>query len=135
MREFGIELFDRWTELWNGDLDVAERILAPEFTLRYAQPGAEVFDSIRDPQALAQRIAAFRAERPGLKYETQGEPIIEMHGPRTGSVARPYGARRPTPDGEMDVSGTDILRFVDGRIVEVWSVSGGPAGRSFYPNR
>lgn len=133
MSEFGIELFDRWVVLWNGDLAVAEEIIAPEATFRYAQPGADAFDSIHDPQALAKLIEQFRAERPGLRYEAQGIPVVQADGERSGIVARPYGARRPTPDGELNVSGTDILRFVDGKIVEVWSVSGGANGRSYYP--
>ncbi|MFJ1455063.1 nuclear transport factor 2 family protein [Nocardia sp. N2S4-5] len=135
MRDFGIALFDRWAELWNGDLAVAEQILAPVLTLRYAQPGAAAFDEIRDPRALAEQIAAFRAERPGLTYTAQGEPVVESDSGSTGLVARPYGARWSAPHGEIDLSGTDILRFADGRITEVWSVSGGAAGRSFYPRR
>jgi len=135
MTDFGTELFDRWVVLWNGDLAVAEEIIAPEATFRYAQPGADVFDTIHDPQALAKRIEQFRAERPGLRYEAQGIPVVRVDGERSGIIARPYGARRPVPDGEMNVSGTDILRFVDGKIVEVWSVSGGASGRSFYPER
>ncbi len=133
MSDFGIELFDRWVVLWNGDLAVAEEIIASNVTLRYAQPGADAFDTIGDPAALARQIERFRAERPGLRYEAQGEAVVRLDGARTGIVARPYGARRPTSDGEMDISGTDILRFVDGKIVEVWSVSGGIGGRSFYP--
>jgi hypothetical protein len=133
MSEFGIELFERWVVLWNGDLAVAEEIIAPEVTLRYAQPGADAFDTIRDPQALAKRIDEFRAERPGLRYVAQGVPVVQADGERSGIIARPYGASRPTPDGVMNISGTDILRFVDGKIAEVWSVSGGANGRSFYP--
>ncbi|MBF6327957.1 nuclear transport factor 2 family protein [Nocardia transvalensis] len=133
MTDFGVALFDRWTALWNGDLALAEQIIAPEVTLRYAQPGADAFDAIRDPQGLAARIEQFRAERPGLRYEAQGVPVVRVDGERSGIVARPYGVRRSTPDGEVSISGTDILRFVDGKIVEVWSVSGGVNGRSFYP--
>ncbi|OBF67822.1 hypothetical protein A9X06_35885 [Mycobacterium sp. 852002-51759_SCH5129042] len=98
MRAYGIELFDRWTAMWNGEVELANRIMAPHFTLRYAQPGAEAYDSIHDPE----------------------------------TFARPYGSRRPVADGEIAVSGTDILRVGEGLIVEVWSVSGGTQGRSYY---
>lgn len=37
LRSFGVDLFDRWTAMWNGDLAVASQIMAPDFTLRYAQ--------------------------------------------------------------------------------------------------
>ncbi|WP_210743221.1 nuclear transport factor 2 family protein [Nocardia cerradoensis] len=132
MRAYGIELFDRWTAMWNGELELASRIMAPRFTLRYAQPGAEAYDAIHDPETFARQIAAFRAAAPGQRFETQGEAVVEIDDRRTGTVARPYGSRRPVADGEIAVSGTDILRVEDGLIVEVWSVSGGIQGRSYY---
>lgn len=128
MREYGIELFDRWTAMWNGELELAERIMAPRFTLRYAQPGAEIYDTIHDPAAFARQIAAFRAAMPGQLFEVQGEAVVDLDADRNGYVARPYGSRRPG----VAVSGTDILRVAAGRIVEVWSVSGGAQGRSYY---
>ncbi|OXR43045.1 hypothetical protein B7C42_04931 [Nocardia cerradoensis] len=132
MRAYGIELFDRWTAMWNGELELASRIMAPRFTLRYAQPGAEAYDAIHDPETFARQIAAFRAAAPGQRFETQGEAVVEIDDRGTGTVARPYGSRRPVADGEIAVSGTDILRVEDGLIVEVWSVSGGIQGRSYY---
>ncbi|MGV9664192.1 nuclear transport factor 2 family protein [Nocardia niigatensis] len=134
MRDFAIDLFERWTVMWNGDLALADEIMAPEFTLRYAQPGADAYDDIHDPAAFAALIDKFRAERPGLVFSVQGVPVVEMSDARTGIIARPYGARVTDPDGVVvrDLSGTDILRFANGQIVEVWSVSGGLGGRSFY---
>ncbi|MFE3056329.1 nuclear transport factor 2 family protein [Nocardia sp. NPDC059239] len=135
MRDYAIDLYNRWAALWNGDLAIAGEIMAPEFTLRYAQPGATVFDDVHDPAALAAVVDAFRAERPGLEYDPQGVPVVDMTDGRSGLIAQPYGARIVDPDGTVvrDISGTDILRFESGRIVEVWSASGGPTGRSFYP--
>ncbi|MFB8001096.1 nuclear transport factor 2 family protein [Nocardia sp. NPDC056000] len=133
MRGFAIDLFDRWTAMWNGDLALAEEIMAPEFTLRYAQPGAVEYDDIHDRAAFIKQIEVFRAERPGLEFEVQGLPVVEMDDTRTGLIARPYGARITRPDGTaVALSGNDILRTENGQIVEVWSVSGGQGGRSFY---
>ncbi|WP_441952289.1 nuclear transport factor 2 family protein [Nocardia sp. 2TAF39] len=133
MRDFGIDLFDRWTAMWNGDLALADQIMAPEFTLRYAQPGATAYDNIHHPQALATQIATWRESIPGLRFTPQGDAVIEMDHTRTGFVARPYGARfTGTGGAPVAVSGTDILRTTNGVITEVWSVSGGLGGRSFY---
>ncbi|WP_327121397.1 ester cyclase [Nocardia sp. NBC_01730] len=133
MRDFGIDLFDRWTAMWNGDLALADQIMAPEFTLRYAQPGATVYDDIHHPQALAAQIATSRESTPDLRFAPQGDAVIEMDDTRTGFVARPYGAQFTGTGGTpVAVSGTDILRTLNGVITEVWSVSGGPGGRSFY---
>ncbi|MFE3188265.1 hypothetical protein ACFXHA_04600 [Nocardia sp. NPDC059240] len=134
MRDYAIDLFERWTAMWNGDLTLAEEIMAAEFTLRYAQPGAEIYDDIHTPAAFAAQIDKFRGEVPGLEYRSQGEPVVEMTDARTGFIARPYGARIVGADGTVarDLSGTDILKFENGQIIEVWSVSGGLVGRSFY---
>ncbi|WP_405137021.1 nuclear transport factor 2 family protein [Nocardia sp. NBC_01388] len=132
MRDFGIELYDRWTDLWNGEL-AADEIMAPEFTLRYAQPGATVYDDIHDAKAFAAQIETFRAQLPGVRFAPQGPGVVDMDDTRTGLVARPYGVRFTGRDGTLtELSGTDILRAENGRIVEVWSVSGGLVGRSFY---
>ncbi len=133
MQYSGIEVFDRWTAMWNGELALAERIMAPRFTLRYAQPGAEIYDGIHEPDAFARQIAEFRRALPGQRFEVQGEAVVDLDDRGTGLVARPYGSRRPSADGETVVSGTDILRLADGVIVEVWSVSGGMRGRPYYP--
>ncbi|MFD9728499.1 hypothetical protein [Streptomyces sp. NPDC059072] len=51
----------------------------------------------------------------------------------SGAVARTYLASFTAPDGStVSRSGTDTLRVVDGLITEVWSVSSGAAGRTFY---
>lgn len=132
MREFGIDLYLRWAALWNRELP-AEEIMAPAFTLRYAQPGATVYDDIHDPKALSAQIDAFHEQIRGLTFSPQGIAVVEMDETRTGLVAQPYGARIELPGGGVsDVSGTDILRTENGLIVEVWSVSGGLGGRSFY---
>ncbi|MFJ4655040.1 nuclear transport factor 2 family protein [Nocardia sp. NPDC088792] len=133
MRDFGIELFELWTDMWNLNLDRVEQIMAPEFTLRYAQPGADVYDDIHDRKALATQVAAFHGQVPGVRFSSDGVPVVEMNDSRTGIVARPYRATMTDGDGgERVLHGTDILRAENGLIVEVWSVSGGPGGRSFY---
>ncbi|TLG00230.1 ester cyclase [Nocardia cyriacigeorgica] len=133
VRAAGIELFARWTDMWNGELDLVEQIMAPEFVLRYAQPGASDYDYIRDRTAFRIQIARFRDQRPDLRFTPQGSFVVEMDETGTGLVASPYGARFTDSGGSViDVSGTDILRTTGGFITEVWSVSGGPGGRSFY---
>jgi hypothetical protein len=136
MRQFGIEVFDRWTAMWNLDLDLAEKIMAPEFTLRYAQAGAEAFDDIHTPRQLADIIAAWHKSRPGLRFNAEGEAVADLalvDGALTGLVARPYFVSF-TDEGGQPVarSGTDILRVNGGLISEVWSVSSGAGGRTFY---
>ncbi|MFJ6047445.1 hypothetical protein [Streptomyces sp. NPDC092307] len=136
VRRLGIDLYDRWTAMWNGDLDLAEKIMAPEFVLRYAQAGTEAFDDVRTPRQLADIIAVWHRERRGLRFVAEGAAVVDLalvDGTPTGLVARPYLASFTGEDARtVSRSGTDTLRITDGSISEVWSVSSGSAGRTFY---
>ncbi|MEU1311162.1 hypothetical protein ABZ419_20045 [Streptomyces cinnamoneus] len=138
MRQFGVELYDRWTAMWNGDTGLAGEIMAPEFRLRYAQAGTGAFDDVRRPAELADVIAGWHRQRPGLQFLAEGPAVVDMDGydgtaAPEGIVARPYLASFTGDDGQVvSRSGTDILRFSGGRITEVWSVSSGAGGRTFY---
>ncbi|MFE2323512.1 hypothetical protein ACFXD5_06260 [Streptomyces sp. NPDC059385] len=138
LRQFGVEVYDRWTAMWNGDTALAERIMAPRFTLRYTQAGTEAFDDVTTPEQLAATIAAWHGTRTGLRFAAEGLAVVDLEpgaaaASPSGAVARPYLASFTAPDGGVvSRSGTDTLRVVDGLITEVWSVSSGAAGRTFY---
>lgn len=136
MRAFGTGLFDKWTAMWNGDLDLVNEIMAPQFVLRYAQAGTDAFDEIGTPQQLAEVIAAWHESHTGLVFAAEGTAVVDLtlaDDAPTGLVARPYLASFAAEDGgKVARSGIDTLRVADGLIVEVWSVSSGAAGRTFY---
>jgi hypothetical protein len=136
LRAFGVGLFDRWTAMWNGDLELAPQILAERFTLRYTQQGSELFDRVHCADDLTLAIRKWHEVRPGIRFAAEGEAAVDLlreaDGP-VGRVARPYLATFPDPASHTIArSGIDMLRVERGRIVEVWSVSSGPAGRTFY---
>jgi hypothetical protein len=132
LRQFGIDVFDRWTAMWNRELP-AEKVMAPEFTLRYAQKGADAINETRTPAEFEATLDAWHQANPGTRFTPDGTAAVDLTpnpaGP-TGIVARPYLATRTVDGATGAVSGTDMLRLVDGLIVEVWSVSA--AGRPFY---
>ena len=104
-----------WTRLWNGDLDEAARILAPDFTVWF---GGELIgpsgDTVRGPQGLADLIDAFRTERPGLVYS---EVELKVHD-ETGIAL--WNASR----GDLSVGGIDVFTFDGPLIVHASSVTG-----------
>ncbi|MFD0273196.1 hypothetical protein ACFVHB_04670 [Kitasatospora sp. NPDC127111] len=136
LRQFGVDAYDRWTAMWNGEVGLAEEIMAPEFTLRYAQANTEAFDDARVPAQLAELIAGWHRYRDGIRFTAQGTAVVDLalvDGRPTGLVARPYLAEFTDEHGATVArSGTDTLRISDGLISEVWSVSSGAAGRTFY---
>jgi hypothetical protein len=137
LRLAGSAVYDRWTALWNRDPTVGAGLLAPTLTLRYAQAGSEAFDEVRTPEALVALIEAWHVRRGGtLRFEAEGVPVVDVRRDEvgvTGLVARPYRVTHVAADGTTTArSGTDVLRVEDGRIAEVWSVSSGASGRTFY---
>ena len=136
LRLAGVAIFDRWTALWNHDLHLAEEIMAPWFTLRYAQANGELFDPIHRPSELASMIDSWHEKRPGIVFRAEGEAVVDLTlvgQTLVGLVARPYFVSFNGEDAQpVARSGTDILKITDGLIAEVWSVSSGAAGRTFY---
>lgn len=135
----GARIFELWSRMWNGEVDLVDHIMAPRFRLRYAQPtpGTDAFDHIRQRLQLAEMITQFHRYRSGLRFVPDGEAVTELHlidGLTTGKVAQPYLAHLADETGRwLRISGIDMLRLDGGLITEVWSVSGGREGRAFYP--
>src|SRR3954462_11880918 len=78
LRTFGVALFEQWTAMWNGDLAVASRIMAPAFTLRYAQAGTEAFEDVHDVPALVAVIQEWHRYRPGICFRAEGEAVVDL---------------------------------------------------------
>jgi hypothetical protein len=139
LRQIGIQIFDQWTDLWNLNLALSEEILAPRLSLHYAQADTEAFDKIKTPSQLSEMIAFWHKKRSGIIFKTEGEPVIDLIENDKGIfglVARPYHVSFINEDrSRIGRSGTDILKIVNGKIHEVWSVSSGALGRTFYPER
>ncbi|MCU1687115.1 MAG: hypothetical protein JWQ81_7854 [Amycolatopsis sp.] len=113
----GTDVFERWTALWNGDFDVTDALLAPDFRIHFAGANAAARgDDVRGPDAFAAFVTAFREAKPDLRFRFDGPPIGQ--GDRIASI---WSVRQP---GGLAKSGIDVLRLVDGQIVEVWSVTG-----------
>jgi hypothetical protein len=135
--ELGVDLWDRWTALWNGDLTIGPDILAPDFRIHFGGviEGADT-DGFRGPADLTAFIGAFRQRYERLSYRTAVGPIADVRaveGAAAGHVACRWLADSTDLAGVSSTKGgIDILRLADGRIAEVWSVTGsrllGPEG-------
>ena len=99
-----LEALQAWTRIWNGQLDEAAQVLAPDFTIWFGGeqigPGG---DRVRCPQDLADLIADFRAQRPGLIYHAVD---LAVHGDVGVAL---WGATR----GDLHVGGIDVFTFDD----------------------
>ncbi|MGW1888882.1 nuclear transport factor 2 family protein [Streptomyces sp. NPDC002004] len=123
----GGALFERWTELWNGDLTAPEAFLAPDFSIWFGNGSTDpaVTDAIHGPAAIVDFITAHRAKLPGVRYFVDGTPLTD---PTSGQVASRWYVTFPDPDDggrTVEKSGIDFFAVdAEGRIARVWSLTG-----------
>lgn len=125
----GLDLWQRWTALWNGDLALADELLSPGFRIHFGNAVVSVdTDALRGPGDLVAFIAEHRAQLPGVRYEPDGPPIVAFEvgdGVPTGRLAARWTVRRTDGTGRLvRKSGIDVLAVTAGRITGVWSVTG-----------
>ncbi|MEU6211132.1 nuclear transport factor 2 family protein [Streptomyces sp. JL4002] len=122
-REAGTRLVEGWTALWNGDVALAERILAPGFRLHFADD----FDGTGSAATFGQEelmafISANGHALTGLTFAADAAPLVD---PERGEMACRWIESQDGGRGETVVrSGIDMFAVTDGRISSVWSLTG-----------
>ncbi|WP_327412564.1 hypothetical protein [Streptomyces sp. NBC_01233] len=122
-REAGTRLVEGWTALWNGDVALAEQILAPGFRLHFADDfdgtgSAHTFG----PDELTAFISANSLALTGLTFAADAAPLVDTE---RGEMACRWIESSDGGDGDVVVkSGIDMFAVTDGRISAVWSLTG-----------
>jgi predicted ester cyclase len=120
----GHELWDRWIELWNGNLDSAEEIIHPDFVV-HRVPAPHVPEGLGGREALLAWVEATRSFFADLRFTVEAGPVVDgdqvagrwvaegaYQGGIPGSTA-PAGTR-------VAFHGNDIWRAENGQIREYW---------------
>jgi predicted ester cyclase len=119
------ELWERWLDLWNGDLAVAEQIIAPGFVAHFAPAGNSPAE-VRGPDGLAAWIEGATAAFSDYEFTVIVGPIVD------GDLIAGHWVFRATYQGgipgsspeaveqPVEYAGTDIVRVEGGQIVEYW---------------
>ena len=112
-------LYGRWlSELWNGDLSVADEVIAADFVGHW--PGEP--QKVRGPQALAELIGETRGYFTDLAFTAEVGPIAE-----DDTVAARWKGEGTFQDGtRVTMHGHDLLRVRSGRFAEYWALSEQP---------
>ncbi|MBL1078883.1 nuclear transport factor 2 family protein [Nocardia sp. 2] len=118
------QLAIRWTELWNGAYHLARELCTPDFRIRFAANGTagdntHPGDSLRGPAHFVDFLHDFHATHPGIRFALDGTAAGEVTPAGTGFFAARWYV--DTPEGP---SGIDMFDIRDGKIAEVWSVTG-----------
>jgi hypothetical protein len=111
-----LELAQRWTALWNGELDIAGSLLAAEFRIHFGDNVAGAAgDAVRNPADMVAYVRNVHRQRPGTTFGMDMPVVAD-----TDRFAMRWSARGA--DGQ--ISGIDVAHLSDGQIAEVWSVAG-----------
>jgi predicted SnoaL-like aldol condensation-catalyzing enzyme len=111
------DLYRRWLlELWHGQLEVADEIIAEDF--RGHWPDQEV----EGLGALVELIGEAHSQFARLEFELEVGPIVEGD-----LMAARWSGVGQTGDDSVPIIGHDVMRVRDGRISEYWVVSWMPS--------
>ena len=123
-RDTALALWQRWGELWNGDLSQAEQILASGLTVHAAMVGVDGA-AVQGARGVAGWVALLRKALGEPAFTLQVGPIIDgnllcgrwhLQGQYAGGMPGATAA----PGSRVDFTGTDILRIEGGLLAEYW---------------
>jgi predicted ester cyclase len=119
------ELWKSWSELWNGNLSIADEIIAPNFVAYFAPIGNSPAE-VHGPDELKQWISATGAAFTETSFTTTVGPLVDQDKVAGRWVFRAtYGGgmpgASPTAVGKrVEYAGMDLFRVEAGKIVEYW---------------
>ena len=122
--QIGSELYRRWASMWNGNLALAQDIIADGFVAHLTADALPPPEQIRDARSVALWVELIRGRGVDLSYSVEVGPIAD--GDLVVGYWRLVGFRRAA-DGSALLPfvkvGIDILRHRDGRLVECWTMN------------
>ena len=119
------ELWQSWIALWNGDLSLADQIIAPNFVAHFAPMGNSPGE-VRGPDGMKQWIGTLVAAFSDFSFTTTVGPIAEkdhIAGRWLFRAVYQGGMPGASPDAvgkRVEYAGMDIVRVEGGKIAEYW---------------
>jgi hypothetical protein len=127
-RAVGEAIGARWTAMWNGEVELANAIIAEGFHAHLTSKKLVDPKEMRDPSPVMDWVRRVRASFESIHYETNLAVIVDgdliaarwfATGVHAGRTGRPNDvAGRP-----FRLAGTDVLRIEGGRIREWWTLT------------
>jgi predicted ester cyclase len=119
------ELWKSWSELWNGNLSLADAIIAPNFVAHFAPIGNSPSE-VHGPEGLKQWIGGAVAAFSDYSFTTTVGPLADedkvagrwlFRGTYQGGMP---GTPPTTVGKRFEYAGIDLFRVEAGKIVEYW---------------
>ncbi|GAC1682861.1 MAG: hypothetical protein PVS3B1_23580 [Ktedonobacteraceae bacterium] len=118
-------LWKPWAELWNGNLSLADEIIAPNFVAHFAAVGTSPAE-VRGPAGLKQWIGGAMGAFSDYSFTTSVGPLADEDKVAGRWIFRAtYRGGMPgaSPDAvgkHVEYAGMDMFRVEAGKIVEYW---------------
>jgi ketosteroid isomerase-like protein len=117
------QLYQRWMEMWNGDLDAAGEIFADDCTTHPAPTTAGDPPLYHGPDEMRALVQMGRAIFSDVTFRAEDDPIVEEGRLACRWVGEgTYGGGMPgatAPAGTPIVfRGIDVWRIADGKVIE-----------------
>jgi hypothetical protein len=117
-------VLNQWLPMWNGDHDLIEDLIAPEFRIWFGSfPGAG--DGIESPTTFQDFLTSYRAQFVDAQF-IPGEIVVDEVAGR-GALVWTLISTPPNEDHVREVGGVDQFSFAEGRVRQVWSMGGAEA--------
>jgi predicted ester cyclase len=119
------ELWQLWNEVWNGNLSIADAIIAPKFGAHFVPIGVSPA-KVRGPDGLKQWIGAFLGAFTDYSFTTTVGPLADEDKVAGRWLFRATyqggmpGASPAAVGKQVEFAGMDLFRVEDGKIVEYW---------------
>ncbi len=119
------DLWEPWAELWNGNLSLADALVAPNFVAHFAPAGASPSE-VRGPDGLKQWIAGWLAAFTDYRFTMVVGPLADadkvagrwlFRGTYQGGIP---GSSPAAVGKRVEFAGIDIFRVEEGKIAEYW---------------
>ena len=119
------ELWKPWLDVWNGNLSIADAIIAPNFVAHFAPAGTSPAE-VRGPDGLKQWIGGSAAAFSDYSFTTTVGPLAEedlvagrwvFRGTYQGGIP---GASPAAVGKQVEYAGMDLFRVEAGKLVEYW---------------
>ena len=120
-------LASTWKDLWNGDLEVTDRIIAEDFVAHAAPLTGTGGDEIRGREALNGWVSGIHAVLADLAFAIEVGPTTDeehmvVRWKARGTYRGGFPGASPEAAGrEVTFTGTDTLRIADGKLAEYWA--------------
>lgn len=123
-------LYSRWMEMWNGDLDAADEIFADDCLAHTAPSDVGEPPVYRGPNEMRNFVEMGRAIFNEVTFQAEGDLIVEGDQLATRWIAEgTYAGGMPgataSPGAPITFRGVDVWRIENGKVTEYWVSSDG----------